>query len=129
MSKRDILQTRLTTLMKREVENALCRFLLDLDFKASDAIDINLKMYNLLKYLKGEHARWQPLDEDQMNTNKSKTVKAMRLHLIHFRKKVEDLEVLMEMQADRKDTLTDEKDILDVSAEFQDSARCSCEDS
>ena len=49
----------------------------------------------------------------------------MYMHLIRIRKKTEDLEALMEAQDTRKDILTDEKDILDVSAEFLVSASCS----
>ena len=86
-------------------------------------------MYDLLKYLKEEHARWQPLSEELMKTNRSTMVKAMYMHLIRFRKKTEDLEALMKAQDTRKDILTDEKDILDVSAEFQVSASCSSEES
>ena len=86
-------------------------------------------MHSLIKYLKEEHARWQPLSEELMDTNRSTLVKAMYMHLIRFRKRTEDLEALRKAQDTRKDTLTDEKDSLDVSAEFQDSARCSCEDS
>ena len=86
-------------------------------------------MHSLLKYLKEEHARWQPLSEELMNTNRSTLVKAMYAHLNRFRKKTEDLKALMKAQNTRKDILTDEKDILDVSTEFQDSASCSCEKS
>ena len=46
-------------------------------------------MYDLLKYLKEKHARWQPLSEELMNTNRSTLVKAMYMHLIRFRKKTE----------------------------------------
>ena len=79
-------------------------------------------MYDLLKYLKEEHARWQPLSEELMKTNRSTMVKAMYMHLIRFRKKTEDLEALMEAQASRKD-------ILDVNAESQVSDSCSSEES
>ena len=122
MNKRDLLQKRLSIAMKRESENALCRYLLDLNIEAKDAANTPIKVRSLLKYLKEEHKRWLPLNEDLIDTHKSTMVMAMHNHLLLFRKKVEDLEELMEMQAERKD-------ILDVSTEDQVSASCSCEES
>ena len=58
MNKRGMLQMRLTMMMKRESENALCRYLLDLDIEAKDAANTPIKVRSLLKYLKEEHARW-----------------------------------------------------------------------
>ena len=121
-SKDGILQTRLTHAMKRESENALARYYLDRNVEAKDATDMELTMRSLLKYLKEEHARWQPLGEAHMNTASSTMVRAMRAHLFAFRKKVEDLEELMEAQADRKDS-------HDVRAEVQGATSCSCEES
>ena len=105
----DWLDERPTLLMKREIENAFSRWMLDNNIGASEARTADVTLEVLHKYLKQENSRWSTIRNTQLNTGKSHMCKNLWAHLHNRRKEKQTMKDLLEFNAHRTD-------LIDLSA-------------
>jgi hypothetical protein len=81
--------------MKRDVEHALCHYLIRKRIKAADLPDKAITIGKLANDLKREDPRWATLKKNCFNPNSFKVIKSLDQYLRNFKRKTDDIRDMM----------------------------------